>query len=294
MLKLAARHRARLRLRRSVCGLAVLLPGCTAADGSDPLDRARAEGLRVAFAMEPPYAFVDASGEPTGEAPETLRQMARELGIDEVQWFPVPFHDLIPALEAGRVDVVASGLFVTAERRQRVRFSRPTVCVRPVLVQRQGRPARDSSPRSMVVIDGSVEQRALEQADRSGSEILAVPDLATAIAAVVGGSADALAISAPTAREIAGDPHRLILDPHGLPAAVAEEAQGCAAFAFRPADSSLALAFDSVLYEFVGSPAHLDAVGPFGFTEAELTCAKRSPGQYRPDWISCESAEPRR
>lgn len=294
LLNLTARPGARLRVRWSIWGMAVLLPGCIQGDGSDALERARIHGLRVGFAMERPYAFVDSTGEATGESPETLRRLARELDIEEVQWFPIPFEELIPALEGGRIDVVASGLFVTAERQQRVQFSRPTACVRPVLVQRRGRPGNDSGAVPIVVIEGSVEQRALEESGRLRSEVMAVPDLATGLAAVLGGSADALAISAPTARQIVAEDKDLVLDPAGLPARVAEAAQGCAAFAFRRADSALAVAFDSVLHEFVGSSEHLNAIRPFGFTETELTCAMRPPGEARREWTSCGLAEPRR
>lgn len=267
-----------LRILRIAClPLVVAIFTACGDEGGGSVHEARSLGLRVGFAIEPPYAFVDSAGEARGEAPQVLGHAARELEIGELQWFPLPFHDLIPALLTGRVDVVASGLFVTPERSRQVRFSRPTICVRPALVVRREAPvaerAGDGGPRAgrIAVVQGSVEARAFE--GEAGFETLLVPDLATAAAAVSGGSADALAISAPTARSVARADSTLVLDERPLPGRIAEAARGCAALAFRPADERLAAAFDSVLSAFVGSPAHLDMVTPLGFTGAEMPCA---------------------
>ena len=276
--------------------LGSLVAACTSGHDADgALERARRDGIRAGFSIEPPYAFVDSAGEPTGEAPEILRHVLGELEVAEVQWFPLPFHDLIPALLAGRVDVVASGLFVTPERSRQVRFSRPTACVGPVLVVRRDRfeglvgegAGKRCEPCRIAVIQASVEERALARQSPSGAGMMAVPDLATAVAAVSEGTADALAISAPTARRIVAGDSALALEARSLPVQVAEDARGCAALAFRPADAELAGAVDSVLAAFVGSPEHLAVVAPFGFTEPELPCPEASPAGPPPRLRSC-------
>src|SRR5690606_989081 len=102
---------------------------CTSDGGRDgSLLRAQREGLRVGFAIEAPFAFVDSAGHARGEGPVVLRHVAQETGIDSLQWFPLEFTTLIPALEDGRIDVVASGLFMTEQRARTVRFSHPKAC----------------------------------------------------------------------------------------------------------------------------------------------------------------------
>ncbi|HSJ30324.1 MAG TPA: transporter substrate-binding domain-containing protein [Longimicrobiales bacterium] len=262
----------------SLAGVFIL--ACTPQDATDStLERSRQHGLRVGLAIEPPYAYVDSTGEPTGSEPGVLMEMARDLGITELQWFPLPFHDLIPGLLAGRVDVIASGLFITPERKQLVRFSQPTLCVGSVLVTRRAsaahasrEPGEATCPACRIAtVQGSVEHRSFAHhgPDR---ELVVVPDLATAAAAVHNGTADALAISAPTGRRMAEKDSALSVDDRSLPRSLQNDMKGCAALAFRPQDDQLAAAFDSVLAEFVGTSGHLELVEPFGFRPHEVPC----------------------
>lgn len=246
--------------------LSMLVAACGTGDAS-PLETARERGLRAGFAIEPPYAFVDSAGMVTGEAPEILRLAAAGAGIRDIEWLPLEFPELIPALLRGRIDVIAAGLFITPERREQVIFSRPTVCVAPVLVTR-GPPCRSCR---IAVLAGSVEHAALQVANPSGGDVVVLPDLATAVAAVRGGSADALAISAPTGRDVAAA-EDLTVVPHPFPERVARAASGCAALAFRPDDEELVAALDSVLARFVGTPDHRRLSARFGFIDSELPC----------------------
>jgi polar amino acid transport system substrate-binding protein len=269
------------------------------------LERARAEGLRVGFSIEAPFAFVDSTGEARGEGPAVLRHIAGELGIDSLQWFPLEFHNLIPALRDGRIDVVASGLFITEERSRSVLFSRPKACLAPALVVHVGRDvALACDTCTIAVLRGSVEQRALRESgaastlhpeppssaagagaraartEQTSLRILTAPDVSTAIAAVKSRDAAALAISAPTARMIVMRDSSLMLRDTVPPAL--RSARGCAAFAFRPTDRSLVQAFDSVLAAFVGGAVHQSLVQRFGFTRREVSCAAAAPAAAAP------------
>lgn len=249
-----------------------LLWACAPEDGS-ALEAARDAGLRAGFAIEPPYAFVDSAGVVTGEAPDVLRHGAGELGIDRVEWVPLEFPELIPSLLEGSIDVIAAGMFITPARLERLRFSRPTACVEPVLVTR--RPA--CADCRIAVLQGSVEQAALRDTAIVSEGVVVVPDIGTGIAAIRSGAADAMAISGPTGRAIARAEPDLAIRPHTFPEAVAQEATGCAAFAFRPEDEELAAAFDSVLERFVGSAAHIRISRRFGFTASEIPCPAGPP-----------------
>ena len=86
--------------------------------------------LRVGFAVEAPYAYVDAQGQVTGEAPEIFRLMAQRLGIERIDWIRMDFASLLPELQLGRIDAIAAGMFVTPERQRLAAFTRPTAAVR--------------------------------------------------------------------------------------------------------------------------------------------------------------------
>lgn len=229
----------------------------------DTLVRVEERGfVRAGYAQEPPYAFRQVSGLVDGEAPEALRHALAALGVDSIRWILFDFEDLIPALEQGRVDVVAAGHFVTAERLERVLFSRPTMCARPALAFRMGESPPDGLAAFaaggrgvLAVVDGSVEHRAMQTLGAASSAVLPVPDVTTGLAAVRSGRADALALTAPAL-------HRAIEGTDGLgwhvyeaPPGVAALVGGCSALAFRRPDAPLVAAVNAGLEAYVGAPA---------------------------------------
>ena len=124
----------------ALAGAAILLFGL-GPEPDDTLARIRADGMiRIGYAVEPPYAFVTPKGEVTGESPEVAKTLVARLGIERIAWSQMAFSELIPALQTGRIDVIAAGLFVSEERAQQIRFSRLTFRVRPALLVAKGNP----------------------------------------------------------------------------------------------------------------------------------------------------------
>lgn len=72
--------------------------------------------IRIGYAVEAPYAFLTTDGEVTGESPEIAKRVARQLGFNNIIWRQTEFGDLLDELEAGRIDVIAAGMFVTPVR----------------------------------------------------------------------------------------------------------------------------------------------------------------------------------
>ncbi len=72
----------------------------------------------------PPFAYLDAGGEPSGRDVEMMRALAQRLG-QPLEWKRLPFEELLPAAERGEVDVVCATLGITPERAERVLFTRP-------------------------------------------------------------------------------------------------------------------------------------------------------------------------
>ena len=102
-----------LRLQRTaVVGAAtaaMLLTGC----GSDA--EASADALVVGTDLTyPPYAYFDGKT-PAGFDPDITAALAAELGV-EADYTDTRFEQLIPGLKAGQFDVIASALYITAER----------------------------------------------------------------------------------------------------------------------------------------------------------------------------------
>jgi polar amino acid transport system substrate-binding protein len=66
------------------------------------------------------------SGEIIGLEVDLLEALAQSMGL-ESRLVPMPFADLLPALEKGDVDMVMSGMTITPERNARVAFVGPYV-----------------------------------------------------------------------------------------------------------------------------------------------------------------------
>ena len=93
---------------------------------SSGLDRIAQSGvLRVGTAANmPPLNMVDKSGVPMGLDVDLASYIAGAMGV-ELSLVIKPFPELLPALEAGEVDMVISGMTITPERNMKVAFAGP-------------------------------------------------------------------------------------------------------------------------------------------------------------------------
>lgn len=237
---------------------------------------ARGGALRVGFAVEPPYAYLDAQGHVTGEAPEIFGLMAQRLGIERIDWVRMDFASLLPELQLGRIDAIAAGMFITPERQREAAFTRPTATVRPAMIVRQGEAALPLKPRladletsvsvRWITVHGAAENGLLFQAGVPTERINTVPQALRGLRAVGESGADAFAISAVTAWHLVSRHPEWALEVRTLGDAPA----GLPAFAFRLADASLRDAMDQALQTYLGSDKHRELVQHFGFTSDEM------------------------
>jgi len=108
----------------------VLASACTHTNSgtvtSPTIDRISTRGaLRVGTAASmPPLNMLNKSGQPMGLDVDLARYMASAMGVD-LNIVIKPFADLLPALEAGAVDMVISGLTITPKRNMTVGFVGP-------------------------------------------------------------------------------------------------------------------------------------------------------------------------
>ncbi|OPY48295.1 MAG: cystine transporter subunit [Methanoregulaceae archaeon PtaU1.Bin222] len=109
----------------------ILSAGCVSAPQESPSSQAAVTHKAVTphyivgvDANFPPFASQDRDGNITGFDIDALRWIAGKEGF-EVEFVSVPWDQAIPLLEAGNIDLIASGMMVNNERRERVNFSQP-------------------------------------------------------------------------------------------------------------------------------------------------------------------------
>lgn len=101
--------------------ITALLAGCGGQQQAAQSKTLKA-GMDAAFA---PFEFQDdKSKDFTGFDVDLMKALAKQMGY-QVQFNNSSFDGLIPALDAGNIDVIISGMTITPERAQKVNFSKP-------------------------------------------------------------------------------------------------------------------------------------------------------------------------
>jgi polar amino acid transport system substrate-binding protein len=258
--------------RSGITLVAALLVGC----GGPATDSEAPAPLRAGYSQEPPWAFMDAEGRVTGKAPEILRLAVAEMGLPEVEWVPMSWDELIPALLSGRVDLLSAGHYVTPEREARVRFTRPTACAEPAFLVRAGEAGRlpepapllDRSALRLGVLAGSVEEAVVRDRGVEEPRIQRFHDVRTAALSLEAGGVDVVLLTRPSALYLAeraeGNALAVVESPAG-----AEGRErfppGCSAFALRNEDRELAGELDAALLRLRGVSDHDAVLMRFGF-----------------------------
>lgn len=180
---------------------ATLTPGSGAA--SPHLGRILESGvLRVGLSgNQPPLNMRNKAGELIGFEVDLVEALATSMGLD-TQLVTMPFAALLPALEAGDVDLVISGMTITAERNARVAFAGPylvsgkSVLAKKGVLQSAALSELDRPGRKYIALEASTSERFVRDW-LSQSELVTAPDYETAIQRVVDGELDGLVADYP-------------------------------------------------------------------------------------------------
>lgn len=106
-------------------------PASTTGEASRP--------LRVAMNAEfPPFETQDANGNISGFDVDLLRALAKDGGF-EVEFMHQPWESLFNSLKNGDVDILASGITITDERKQTMAFTEPYFQITQVVLLPQGK-----------------------------------------------------------------------------------------------------------------------------------------------------------
>lgn len=95
---------------------AVLMAGCVTTD-----DNVYIVGIDAEY---PPYSYIGEDGNPTGFDVESIQWIAEQKGF-EVEIQPTAWDGIVPALQAGKIDLIYSGMSITPARAEKVAFSIP-------------------------------------------------------------------------------------------------------------------------------------------------------------------------
>jgi lysine-arginine-ornithine-binding protein len=103
---------------RNILAAALCMVFALAAHAEDKPLRMGVEGAY------PPFNFVNAAGKVEGFDVDIGDALCAHLAR-RCEWIVVPWDGLIPALQAGKFDVLMSSMTITAERRRQVLFTKP-------------------------------------------------------------------------------------------------------------------------------------------------------------------------
>lgn len=196
-----------LRATVTSAAIALLVAGCGSGDSGGAsagksLEDLRAAGtIRVANTqVNPPFSFVDGSGKVVGFDVDVAEEVAKRLGIDDVEYVVGTFQTFIPGLQSDKWDAVIAGLTVTEERQKQVQFGCPYLVNEISLFAQPGsdkasgvRGNEDLAGLEVAVTAGGVQEEQVGKVDGAkvatyDNATLALRDIATGRADVYVGS----------------------------------------------------------------------------------------------------------
>ncbi len=166
--------------------------------------------LKVGLSPDyPPLAF-KADGQLKGVEVDFANAAGKEMGR-EVVFVEMPFQELIPALTAGTIDVIMSGMSITEERQRLVRFLPPYLTIGQMAIIRRDRIAQFGHPQNLkrrgirigYVVKTTGEIYVREQLPNAHR--MAFASVEQGLKAVQDSSIDVFVHDAPTAWRIAQD-----------------------------------------------------------------------------------------
>lgn len=168
------------------------------------------DSLRVGIApTRPPIAF-EQDGQLRGLEVDFARRLERDLGL-RLELHPMTAAELMPSLQAGRIDIIMSGMSVTVERAARVAFAEPYMessqmaLIRRADVVRYGRPQALLEAEAAVAVERGSGGEAFVRARMPRARAVPMADIREGLEALLAGEVDVLVHDAPTVWRLAGE-----------------------------------------------------------------------------------------
>ncbi len=173
--------------------------GAGVAQTATALDRISQSGQLVVgtAGSMPPLNMTTKDGEIIGLEPDMARMMAGAMGVKAV-FKTMPFAQLLPALEAGKVDLVMSNMTITGKRNMKVAFVGPyfisgkTFLTTEKWAESAKEPEQVNNPATrLTALRGSTSQEFVQKVFPKATLLLG-KDYDESVAMVLQGKADAM------------------------------------------------------------------------------------------------------
>lgn len=254
------------------------------------LDQIKERGYaRVAIANEIPYGYMGLGGVAKGAGPDVAEAVLNKLGVEDIQWVVTSFSSLIPAVKAGRVDLVAAEMAILPDRCKAVDYSVPNSTYGEGLLVPTGNPKDIHSYGEFakrenleVAIMAGADQLAMLQAlgvpmDR----IVMIQTNADAISAVASGRADAYAATGLTAANLAKKSKKVeAVQQFKTPVVHGEKVRSWGGFVFDESSDQFRKKFNQALKQYKQTDEWAQTLRSYGFSQTDIEASfKRSTEQ---------------
>lgn len=169
---------------------------------------ATAAGLKVGVSADyPPMAFME-SGHIVGIEADNAKAVGGVIGR-ELTLVNMPFNKLIPALQAGEIDVIMSAMSVTPERSKQVLFTDAFMEVGQMAIIRTDKAGQFAQPRAVyregvrVGVEPGTTGAQFVESDLQGAQVKSFADSTAAFAALRNDEIDVYIHDAPTSWQLA-------------------------------------------------------------------------------------------
>lgn len=227
--------------------------------GDSSLLHAQQRGITLGISPSPPYSFLDPKSNKAGGIDVEINDAVLGwLHIKDVHYTVMPFGQLIPALLAHRIDVIAANIHITADRIKVVAFSGPAWWYGPAIVVQKGNPEHLTSfamlkGRKIGAITGSAADEYLRHI---GATVVPFSTDAEEFSAISSGRVEALVEDdVKTVGYMQANPQapiEIVPDVAVPPDLISKYGYGYARYAFRKADCTLRAGYTQGLAEVRG------------------------------------------
>ncbi|RAI72475.1 ectoine/hydroxyectoine ABC transporter substrate-binding protein EhuB [Pseudomonas fluorescens] len=238
------------------------------------------KALRIGIANEPPVTELKADGSLSGAGPDVDRAALEQSGFTKFEAQVMPYGAMIPALQAGRVELVsAGGLNITPERCKQVIYSEPVICGEQGLLVRADSENvasyKDVVAKSLRigVAAGGTQSKDAVAAGVPQENILVYPDGPSAIKMLQNKRIDAIPLYTYALEDLkkrSGDESLKVIPMVGMP-------MDCAAASFKKSDVALRDAYNTGLAKLKASGEFVKIMAKYGMEGQAQTALRAKP-----------------
>ena len=171
----------------------------------------------------PPFAYVGPDGKPTGFDVDAINWIAQQYGF-KVEHQPMEWSGIVTSLKDGKIDMIASGLSVTAERAGQINFSLKYWTIKQVILAKADfKPSAEEALKTGLKIgvqSGTSDAKAMADTNGQGGrkyELVEYASPALAAQDVANGRIDAAVMNDAPAAEAVNKLGLKIIGSAGIP-----------------------------------------------------------------------------